>query len=220
MTATLPTIHVVDDDAPFRTAIGRLLEASGYRIALHASAEQLLASAALGEPGCILLDVRMPGLSGPQLQRRLLELGSPLPIVFVTAHGDIPTSVEAIKGGAEDFLTKPVAKEKLIAAIDRALASDARRRAQSDELAVLSARVSRLTPREREVFELVVQGKLNKQIAGELGASERTVKAHRQKVMEKCEARSLAELVLLAERLNIVAASAVGIAPKDNRQPS
>jgi FixJ family two-component response regulator len=219
-TAALPTIHVVDDDALFRTAIGRLLEASGYRVVLHESAEQLLASMALTQPGCILLDVRMPGLTGPQLQNRLIELGNQLPIVFVTAHGDIPTSVQAIKTGAEDFLTKPVAKEKLLASIDRALARDAQRRARSDELAALQARVSRLTPREREVFELVVRGKLNKQIAGELGTSERTIKAHRQKVMEKCATRSLAELVLIAERLGVVAAGDGGIAPKDNRRPS
>jgi FixJ family two-component response regulator len=219
-TAALPTIHVVDDDALFRTAIGRLLEASGYRIVLHESAEQLLASVTLTQPGCILLDVRMPGLSGPQLQNRLIELGNQLPIVFVTAHGDIPTSVQAIKTGAEDFLTKPVAKEKLLASIDRALARDAQRRAQSAEVAALQARVSRLTPREREVFELVVRGRLNKQIAGELGTSERTIKAHRQKVMEKCETRSLAELVLIAERLGMVSAAGDGIAPKDNSRPA
>jgi RNA polymerase sigma factor (sigma-70 family) len=217
--AALPMIHVVDDDAPFRTAIGRLLEASGYRVVLYDSAEQLLAGVTLNEPGCILLDVRMPGLSGPQLQSRLLDLGNHLPIVFLTAHGDIPTSVQAIKAGAEDFLTKPVAKEKLLAAIDRALARDTQRRARSDELAALRARVARLTPREREVFELVVRGKLNKQIAGELGTSERTVKAHRQKVMEKCATRSLAELVLIAERLGLVAAGG-GTAPKDNRRRS
>jgi FixJ family two-component response regulator len=218
--AALPMIHVVDDDAPFRTAIGRLLEASGYRVVLYDSAEQLLAGVTLNEPGCVLLDVRMPGLSGPQLQSRLIDLGNHLPIVFLTAHGDIPTSVQAIKAGAEDFLTKPVAKEKLLAAIDRALARDAQRRAHNDELAALQARVSRLTPREREVFELVVRGKLNKQIAGELGTSVRTVKAHRQKVMEKCATRSLAELVLIAERLGMVAAAGDGIAPKDNSRPA
>jgi FixJ family two-component response regulator len=218
--AALPMIHVVDDDAPFRTAIGRLLEASGYRVVLYDSAEQLLAGVTLNEPGCVLLDVRMPGLSGPQLQSRLIDLGNHLPIVFLTAHGDIPTSVQAIKAGAEDFLTKPVAKEKLLAAIDRALARDAQWRARSDELAALHARVARLTPREREVFELVVRGKLNKQIAGELGTSERTIKAHRQKVMEKCETRSLAELVLIAERLGMVSAAGDGIAPKDNSRPA
>jgi len=151
--------------------------------------------------------VRMPGLSGPQLQERLAELGNRLPIVFLTGHGDIPMSVQAIKAGAEDFLTKPVAREKLVASVERALARDAQQRAHDGELEALRARVSRLTPRENEVFALVVRGKLNKQIAGELGTAERTVKAHRQKVMEKCEARSLAELVRMAERLGMAAAS-------------
>jgi FixJ family two-component response regulator len=207
MTAAPPTVHIVDDDAPFRTAIRRVLEASGYRVALFDSAEQLLAELAAGEPGCILLDVRMPGLSGPQLQERLTALGNRLPIVFLTGHGDIPMSVQAIKAGAEDFLTKPVAREKLVASVERALARDAQQRAHDGELEALRLRVSRLTPRESEVFALVVRGKLNKQIAGELGTAERTVKAHRQKVMEKCEARSLAELVRMAERLGMAAAS-------------
>jgi FixJ family two-component response regulator len=207
MTAAPPTVHIVDDDAPFRTAIRRVLEASGYRVALFDSAEQLLTELAAGEPGCILLDVRMPGLSGPQLQERLAELGNRLPIVFLTGHGDIPMSVQAIKAGAEDFLTKPVAREKLVASVERALARDAQQRAHDGELEALRMRVSRLTPRESEVFALVVRGKLNKQIAGELGTAERTVKAHRQKVMEKCEARSLAELVRMAERLGMAAAS-------------
>ena len=206
MTAAPPTVHIVDDDAPFRTAIRRVLEASGYRVALFDSAEQLLAELAAGEPGCILLDVRMPGLSGPQLQERLAALGNRLPIVFLTGHGDIPMSVQAIKAGAEDFLTKPVAREKLVASVERALARDAQQRAHDGELEALRLRVSRLTPRESEVFALVVRGKLNKQIAGELGTAERTVKAHRQKVMEKCEARSLAELVRMAERLGMAAA--------------
>ena len=207
MTSAPPTVHIVDDDAPFRTAIRRVLEASGYRVALFDSAEQLLAELAAGEPGCILLDVRMPGLSGPQLQERLAALGNRLPIVFLTGHGDIPMSVQAIKAGAEDFLTKPVAREKLVASVERALARDAQQRAHDGELETLRVRVSRLTPRESEVFALVVRGKLNKQIAGELGTAERTVKAHRQKVMEKCEARSLAELVRMAERLGMAAAT-------------
>jgi FixJ family two-component response regulator len=206
MVSAAPTVHIVDDDAPFRTAVRRVLDASGYRVALYDSAEQLLAMLPAGEPGCILLDVRMPGLSGPQLQERLAELGNRVPIVFLTGHGDIPMSVQAIKAGAEDFLTKPVAREKLVAAVERALTRDAQQRAHDSELDGLRARVSRLTPRESEVFALVVRGKLNKQIAGEIGTAERTVKAHRQKVMEKCEAQSLAELVRMAERLGMVAA--------------
>lgn len=206
MTSAPATVHIVDDDAPFRTAVRRVLDASGYRVALYDSAEQLLANLPAGEAGCILLDVRMPGLSGPQLQERLAELGNRVPIVFLTGHGDIPMSVQAIKAGAEDFLTKPVARQKLVAAVERALTRDAQQRAHDGELDGLRARVSRLTPRESEVFALVVRGKLNKQIAGELGTAERTVKAHRQKVMEKCEAQSLAELVRMAERLGMVAA--------------
>lgn len=218
MVVASPKIHVVDDDASFRTGMGRLLEACGYRVALYESAAQLLAKLPSAELGCILLDVQMSGLSGPQLQDRLTELGNRLPIIFITGHGDIPTSVQAIKAGAEDFLTKPVAKAKLLVAVERALARSAQQQAQDLEFDALRARVSRLTPRESEVFALVVRGKLNKQIAGELGTSERTVKAHRQKVMEKCGARSLAELVLLAERLGMVAAAGQDIAPKDNTQ--
>ncbi len=216
MTAVLPTIHIVDDDAQFRTAVRRVLEASGYHAVVYDSAEQLLSKLPAGEPGCILLDVRMPGLTGPQLQEHLSALGNRVPIVFLTGHGDIPMSVQAIKAGAEDFLTKPVARAKLVAAVERALARDAQQRAHDSELDTLRARVSRLTPRESEVFALVVRGRLNKQIAGELGTAERTVKAHRQKVMEKCEAQSLAELVRMAERLGMVAGPEAGIAPKDN----
>jgi FixJ family two-component response regulator len=215
MTVAAPLIHLVDDDASFRTATRRLLEACGYRVALYESAGQLLAGLADGA-GCILLDVQMAGLSGPQLQSRLADLGHRLPIIFITGHGDIPTSVQAIKAGADDFLTKPVAKAKLLAAIERALTRDAQRRAQDHELAALRSRLARLTPRESEVFALVVRGKLNKQIAGELGTSERTIKAHRQKVMEKCEAQSLAELVRLAERLQGSPDPGGAIAPKDN----
>ena len=154
-------------------------------------------------PSCILLDVQMPGLGGPELQGRLAELGSTLPIVFLTGHGDIPTTVEAIKAGAEDFLIKPVRKDKLLNAIERAISRHQKTREQLDRLTELKALVGTLTPREREVFKLVVQGKVNKQIAIELGISARTIKAHRQRVMEKVRARSLAELVSIAERLGI-----------------
>jgi RNA polymerase sigma factor (sigma-70 family) len=200
-----PIIHIVDDDPSFRTAVGRVLTACGYRTAPYASATALLESLPNGEPGCILLDVRMSGVTGPQLQRQLAEVGCRLPIVFVTGHGDVPTSVAAIKAGAEDFLTKPVPKDKLVAAIDRALAHDAELRERDDRIDALRLLVARLTPREREVFELVVRGKLNKQIAHELGTSERTIKAHRRSIMEKCEARSIADLVLIAERLGMLA---------------
>jgi FixJ family two-component response regulator len=200
-------IHVVDDDASFRTAIARLLNASGYQVAVYESAQKLLDAPPSGAAGCILLDVQMAGLNGPQLQERLAELGNVLPIIFLTGHGDIPTSVRTIKAGAQDFLTKPVPKIQLLETIRRALERYEELHAQNLRADALRLRVGRLTPREREVFELVVRGRLNKQIAHELGTSERTIKAHRHKVMEKCEVRSLAELVVIAERLGIVPAS-------------
>jgi FixJ family two-component response regulator len=206
MTPASPIVHVVDDDASFRIAIARLLGASGYQVALYGSASELLEKLPGGAPGCILLDVKMSGLDGPQLQDRLGKLGHRLPIVFLTGHGDVPTSVRAIKAGAEDFLTKPVPKKELLAAIERALKHYEEIRGHDSRIAALQSLVSRLTPREKEVFALVVRGKLNKQIAHELDIAERTIKAHRQQVMEKCEVQTLAELVLIAERLGILAA--------------
>jgi FixJ family two-component response regulator len=153
--------------------------------------------------GCILLDVHIPGLSGPELQDRLAERGVTLPIIFLSGHGDIPTTVQVIKAGADDFLTKPVTKEKLLCAIERAIARHQAARSQRDRLNALRVLVASLTPRERQVFELVVRGKMNKQIGHELGATERTIKAHRHKVMQKIRAQSLAELVSIAERLGI-----------------
>lgn len=204
MTTAPPIVHIVDDDASFRTAMGRLLGASGYQVALYGSASDLLERLPSAEPGCILLDVRMSGLSGPQLQERLSEMGYRLPIVFLTGHGDVPTSVRAMKGGAEDFLTKPVPKNDLLIAIRRALERYKEMREHDNQLATLRLLLSRLTPRESEVFALVTRGKLNKQIAHELDIAERTIKAHRQQVMEKCEVQTLAELVLIAERLGIL----------------
>jgi FixJ family two-component response regulator len=204
MTTAPPIVHVVDDDASFRTAIARLLGACGYQVALYGSASELLEKLPGGAPGCILLDVKMSGLSGPQLQERLGEIGHKLPIVFVTGHGDVATSVRAIKAGAEDFLTKPVPEKDLLAAIERALNHYEEIRDHDARIAALQSLVSRLTPRENEVFALVVRGKLNKQIAHELNIAERTIKAHRQQVMEKCEVQTLAELVLIAERLGIL----------------
>ena len=146
---------------------------------------------------------KIPGLTGPELQGRLAERGFTLPIIFLTGHGDIPTSVQTIKAGAEDFLTKPVTKDKLLGAIERAVARHQATRQQRDRLHILEALLATLTPREREVFDLVVQGRINKQIAYELGASVRTIKAHRQRVMEKMQVKTLVELVSLAERLGI-----------------
>ena len=210
MTDTSVVIHVVDDDASFRTAISRVLSASGFQVALYESAQQLLDAPPAAKAGCILLDVEMSGLSGPQLQDRLTELGNRLPIIFLTGHGDIPTSVRTIKAGAQDFLTKPVPRLQLLDTIKCALDRYEKLHAQDLRAGALRSRVARLTPRERKVFELVVRGRLNKQIAHELGASERTIKAHRHKVMEKCEVKSLAELVIIAERMGIVPTSEHG----------
>jgi RNA polymerase sigma factor (sigma-70 family) len=202
-------IHVVDDDESFRTTLGRLLRTCGYEVVLYESAKQLLERLPdEAGPSCILLDVQIPGLSGPELQDRLAERGSALPIVFLTGYGDIPTTVQAIKAGAEDFLTKPVTKDRLLDAIERALAKARSTREQRNRLNALRSLVATLTPREREVFERVVRGKLNKEIAHELGTTERTIKAHRQKVMDKIQARTFAELVSIAERLGISGTSA------------
>jgi FixJ family two-component response regulator len=198
-------IHVVDDDDSFRTAMERRLKLAGYEVATYPSAQQLLDRPPdEDEPGCILLDVRIPGLSGPELQGRLNELGSTLPIVFLTGHADTPTTVRTIKAGAEDFLTKPVESEQLLRTIERALARHATVRGARHRIEEMQALVSALTPRERQVFDLVVRGKLNKQIAHELGTTERTIKAHRHQVMEKMRAQSLAELVSTAERLGLL----------------
>lgn len=198
-------VHVVDDDASFRTAIERRLKLAGYEVATYASAVELLDSLSDEEQvGCILLDVRIPGLSGPDLQARLVASGSMLPIIFLTGHADTPTTVRAIKAGAEDFLTKPVSSAQLLDAIERALASQRTARAQASRLDLLRRHLAALTQRERQVFDLIVRGRINKQIAHELGTTERTVKAHRHQVMEKMQVRSLAELVSIAERLGML----------------
>jgi RNA polymerase sigma factor (sigma-70 family) len=202
-------VYVVDDDTSFRTAIERRLRIAGYEVETYSSAQLLLDRVPAAErPGCILLDVQMPGLSGLELQSRLIELGSTLPIVFVTGHADTPTTVRAIKAGAEDFLTKPASSEQLIAAIERALARYEAQRSQRSKLDSIVSHLARLTPRERQVFDLIVRGKINKQIATELGTTERTVKAHRHEVMEKMQVHSLAELVSSAERLGLLDRSA------------
>ncbi|MFZ0767198.1 response regulator transcription factor [Bradyrhizobium sp.] len=198
-------VHVVDDDASFRTAIERLLKREGYNVAVYPSAQDLLDRPPNeSEPGCILLDVRIPGLSGPELQDRLSELGSTLPIVFLTGYADVQTTVRAIKAGAEDVLVKPVSSEELLAAVERAFAHQLAARSQRHRLDAVRATIAMLTPRERQVFELVIRGKTNKQVGNVLGATERTIKAHRHRVMEKMQVRSLAELVSLAERAGIL----------------
>ena len=199
-------VHIVDDDASIRTSIGRVLRACGYAVETYDSAEQLLKRLPNGAaPGCILLDIKMPGMSGPGLQERLKARGLSLPIIFLTGQADIPTTVQVIKAGAQDLLTKPVAKDTLLQAIECALARTQTMRDKHEQLDHLRALISHLSPRERQVFERVVRGKMNKDIARELGATERTIKAHRHHVMEKVQAKSLAELVMIAERLGILA---------------
>jgi RNA polymerase sigma factor (sigma-70 family) len=198
-------VHIVDDDESFRTATQRLLRASGYAVETYGSAEQLLQR--LPEdagPSCILLDIRIPGLSGPDLQDRLAALGSHLPIVFLTGHADVPTTVKVMKAGADDLLTKPVTKDELIAALERAIARSRTWREKNEQLHSLQKLVDSLTPRERQVFERVARGKMNKEIARELGATERTIKAHRSNIMDKLQIASIAELVLIAERSGIL----------------
>ena len=198
-------VHVVDDDASFRTAIERLLKQAGYEVVTYPSAQHLLDRMPNeSEMGCILLDVRIPGLSGPELQCRLSELGSTRPIVFLTGYPDVRTTVRAIKAGAEDFLTKPVSSEKLLQAIERAIAHHEATRGLKGSLDMVRAHIGKLTPRERQVFERIIRGQTNKQVANALGSTERTVKAHRQRVMEKMQVQSLAELVSLAERVGVL----------------
>jgi FixJ family two-component response regulator len=202
--AGAPVIHVVDDDASFRTAISRLLKISGYEVADYESAPSFLRAIENARPGCILLDVRMPDLGGLQLQDKLAKLSHSWPIIFMTGHGDIPTTVRAIKAGAEDFLSKPISRETLLEAIERALARYTATQRSENQLNSLRSLISTLTPREAEVFALMVRGKLNKQIAHLLGTSVRTVKAHRHMVMQKLQVQSFAEAVSIAERVGLL----------------
>ena len=199
------TVHVVDDDPSFRRAIQRHLELAGYQVEIYPSAEHFLDRRPdEGQPGCILLDARLPDLSGAELQRHLNKLGSTLPIVFITGHADISTTVQALRAGADDFLTKPVQSDELVGAIERALARYENTRGLMRALDGHHIRLASLTPRERQVFDLVIRGKINKQIAQQLGTAERTVKAHRQRVMEKMQVQSVAELVSVAVRLGLL----------------
>ena len=192
----------MSDDVSFHATTRQQLQQAGYEVQIYSSAEQFLdQQRGDSRPGCLLVDVSLPGLNGPGLQARLHEASSTLPVVFVSTHEDIKTVVQTVKAGADDFLVKPVTSGILLAAIERAIAgNDVSRKLQS-ELNLLRALVATLTPRERQVYDLVVRGRKNKQIALQLGATERTIKAHRHRVMEKMEARSLSELVLVAERL-------------------
>jgi len=198
-----PTVFVVDDYAPVRSAVSRLLRAAGFAVAAFASPEEFLAQYDPHTPGCLVLDLDMPAVNGLELQRILARKGSVLPIIFLTGHGDVPKSVQAMKRGAIDFLTKPVNDENLLAAVRAAIEKDRALRREQTELSEIRARLATLTPREREVLEHVVTGKLNKQIAADLGTVQQTVKVHRARVMQKMRVQSVAELVRLTERCGI-----------------
>jgi FixJ family two-component response regulator len=210
MNATPPLVHLVDDDPSLRAALSGLLRAAGYEVRAYASAAEFLLDETAGASGCLLLDLKLKGPSGFDLQDALARRGSGIPIVFMSAHGDIPASVRAMKGGAVDFLTKPVQRGALLAAIRAALAREATQSASAERLSDLRTRYARLTARERAVLEGVVAGKLNKQIAADLGVAERTVKTHRASVMTKLGADSPAVLGRIVEQL---AAVAQGSAP-------
>ena len=197
-------VFVVDDEEELRRALARLLQAEGYAVTTFASATEFLASVDDGTAGCCVLDVAMPGLDGLEMHKRLGGADSPVQVVFLTGHGDIPMSVAAMKSGAVDFLTKPVRRTDLLRAVNAALQVVQRRQATAEKSAALRARYEKLTPREREVLVNVIAGKLNKQIAADLGTTEHTIKVHRGRVMEKLEVKSVAELVLAAQALGLV----------------
>ncbi|HSI65103.1 MAG TPA: response regulator [Candidatus Saccharimonadia bacterium] len=199
--AVASTVHVVDDDESLRVALTRLLRAAGYHVEAYASAGEFLLRRRSAMSGCLLLDVRMPGPSGLELQAALQNERDALPIIFLTAHGDIPMSVQAMKQGATDFLTKPVERDALLHAIKNALARQSTSLDSQRSVDDFHSRLRSLTDREHQVFVRVVSGKLNKQIAAELGTAERTIKAHRSQVMAKMQAASLADLVHIADAL-------------------
>jgi FixJ family two-component response regulator len=203
MTAAAPLVLVVDDDPSVRKSLSRLLESADYAVEAFASAGEFLARGPHPGPCCLVLDVKMPGLTGIQLQEMLTAAGRRMSIVFVSGHADVPTSVKAMKAGAVDLLTKPVDVRDLIAAIRRAMTRDEHERASETRLAEVRRRVAMLTARETEVFARVVTGMLNKQIGAALGIGEKTVKVHRARVMEKMQAGSVAELVRLADEVGV-----------------
>ena len=201
--AAVPTVFIIDDDRGVRQAIHDLVESVGLRAESFATGEEFLGTRQIGRPSCLVLDVRLPQMSGLDFQRRLAENGMQIPIIFVTAHGDIPMSVRALKSGAVEFLTKPFRDQDLLDAIQQALERDRIAQEQQAEIHDLQERYRALTAREQEVMTLVASGRLNKQIASEIGASEATVKVHRGNVMHKMQAASVADLVRMADKLKL-----------------
>jgi FixJ family two-component response regulator len=208
MSITDPTIQIVDDDASFLAAISRLLRASGFAVRTFSSANDFLVERDADAPGCVLADLQMPGMNGLDLQSALAQTSNPLPILFLTGHGDIPSSVRAMRDGAEDFLEKRAPKEKLLAAVKRAIARDTREREVRARRRELRARFDALSKREMEVLSHVVQGRLNKQIAADLDIHERTVKLHRTAITTKLRVQSVAELTRLTDEAGIFTSAA------------
>jgi FixJ family two-component response regulator len=205
MSEATPTVFVVDDDPSVLRGLQRLLQSAGWKTAAFGSSEAFLEQRDPTAPGCLILDVSMPGLDGFEVQRRLIEEGLPLPIVFLTGHGDVPSSVKAMRAGAQNFLCKPVSEERLLDSVAEAVEADRQFRQENADLVAGRERLLTLTARERQVLERVVAGRLNKQTADELGTALKTIKVHRARVMQKMNVRSLAQLARLIERMGIQA---------------